>query len=302
MAALSCQRASGSTFHAPNSDVTHFILDRVTFASFARSGAEVLRGLIEPQEGQERDFIGVGQLEECRRTIAGRRIDALLIDIGGNDAGFSIVLEDLVSKDSIYTGSLSGTLKALALATIQGPSGDDKLNRDQVERRLNAILGVGLPPGQKGQLEQNYDILNDQVKALKESPGVGEVYITGYPVGLFDTREPDGTVGFRSCEIFDGPDIDITGADARMVKRQGKLLNALIARKAEEFGWNFIDVEKRFEGRGYCSGDGSLWRTAKQSCKQQGDFNGTMHPNDKGVKVWAEEFAESLRTHSFGAR
>ena len=101
VAALSLEVASGSTFHPPGPDLDRFSFDRITFASFARSGAEVVAGLIDPQEG-ERDFIGVGQFEECRRTVMGRPIDVLMIDIGGNDAGFSIVLEELVSRDSIY--------------------------------------------------------------------------------------------------------------------------------------------------------------------------------------------------------
>ena len=296
VAARQLENVRGQT-NFPSDEVNHFSFTRIAFASFARSGAEVLRGLIEPQGGAD-DFLGIGQVEECRRTAAGRHIDALMIDIGGNDAGFSDVLKDLVSKDTVYTGSLKGTVKALALAAIEGPPGVDKLGRDQVEKRLSALLGEGLPEGERGQLEQNYDVLYGLVEELKTNPGVGEVYITGYPIGLFDYRKPDGTVGFKSCGIFEGPDMDMTGADGRLIKRVGRLLNELIARKAGDFEWHYVDVEKEFEGHGYCSAE-PFWRTASESCKTQGDFEGTMHPNADGVEAWATKFVDAMRTHGF---
>jgi hypothetical protein len=289
------------TFSPTPHAVERFSLDRITFASFARSGAEVLAGLIDPQDG-DNDFIGAGQIEECRRTVGDRRIDALLINIGGNDAGFAGALEDLVAKDSIWTGSLRGTLKDLALSAFNGLPGDDKLGRDQVEARLMQRLGIGLPDGQIGPLEQHYNVVKGLVDQLTEHPGIGDVHITGYPVGLFDRVAADGSIGFRACEIFDGPDIDMTPADGKLIKRVGHALNDLIAKKAAEFGWHFVEVEKAFEGHGYCAGDRSFWRTAKQSCEQQGDFEGTMHPNAKGVEAWAEQFATGLRTHTVRPR
>ena len=71
----------------------------VTFLSFASSGAEIEKGLFQPQ----RDFQDVGQIEEARRTVAGRRIDALLLSIGGNDVNFGPGLKDLV-KDFVGKG------------------------------------------------------------------------------------------------------------------------------------------------------------------------------------------------------
>lgn len=235
----------------PDGQTDTFSFERITFASFARSGAKVLDGLVDPQQGAD-DFVGVGQLEECRRTVRKRRIDVLLINIGGNDAGFSGVLTDLVGRDSIYTGSLSGTLKALVKSPVAGVPGGDALGRQQVEKQLMHLLGVGLPPEHKGELEQHYDVLHDRVEDLANDPGIGDVYITGYPIGFLENRAPDGRLFFKSCEIFSGPDADMTGADGKMIQRIGRELNKLIARKATEFGWHFIDVEKAFEGHGYC--------------------------------------------------
>jgi hypothetical protein len=91
------------------------------------------------------------------------------------------------------------------------------------------------------------------------------------------------------------------GADAKMIKRHGKHLNELIARKAAEFGWIYVDVEKEFEGYGYCS-QKPFWRTAKLSCHLQGDFEGTMHPNEDGVKAWAKKYASAIREHTLSTR
>ena len=96
--------------------------------------------------------------------------------------------------------------------------------------------------------------------------------------------------------------MDMTGADGRMIRRQGQLLNELIARKAAEFGWHFVDVEDLFDGHGYCAGSKTFWRSAKQSCRLQGDFEGTMHPNERGVEAWAKKYAEVLREHTMSTR
>ena len=158
-----------------------------------------------------------------------------------------------------------------------------------------------MPPA-KGPLEMRYDTLRGLVNDLDATVGVGEVYITGYPIGLFDARTPAGQLGFKSCEIFEGPDMDLTAADGRMIKEHGHRLNELIARKAREFQWHYVDVEKEFEGHGYCSNE-AFWHKAAESCRHQGDFNGTMHPNAEGISVWAGKFAQAIsNTHATEAK
>jgi hypothetical protein len=300
-AAFSLRNDTGNTRNSRGADRTSFSFDRIRFVSFARSGAAIRDGLFDPQGGPVvetgafggttfGDFVGVGQLDELEATIGNRRIDMLMIDIGGNDAGFSGVLTDLVSKDTIFGQSLRGAPRELLITALGMGNVNDALGREQVERRLAEKLADG------GPISRDYDALNGRVEALRRSPGIGHVYITGYPVGLFDIRNADGTVGFRSCEIFEGPDMDVTGADAAMMKRMGRRLNALIREKAAAFGWTFIDVEREFEGHGYCARDESYWVQARTSCYNQGDWEGTMHPNTKGVQVWSRKYAAPMRT------
>lgn len=289
LAARSLQRTFGGTWSPVEGDqFTRLRFDKVVFASFARSGAGILTGLISRQEG-DGDFIGVGQMEECRRTASGRRIDALMISIGGNDAGFAGVLTDLVRKDSVFRARLR----------FLGTGNDAQARRD-IEKRLDALLGIGLPPGQKGELEVRYEALRDQVDNLRQDPGLGEVYISGYPTSLFQFRKTSGQLGFRACEVFAGPDFDISDRDGEAIQSRGLLLNALIKRKAEEFGWHYVDVEADFEGRGYCAARGTrFWVHAEESCRRQGDFDGTMHPNHLGQHAYALRLSQAMRQHTF---
>jgi hypothetical protein len=296
LAALSVQKIGGATRTSEGKQVDQIVLDKVVFASFARSGAEVFVGLIGSQGGGK-DFIGAGQIEECRRTAAGRRIDALMLSIGGNDAGFSGVLRDLVAKDSVIRAQMP------PLGT-----GDDDAERRRINERLDQILGVGLPPGQKGDLENAYDALHDQITRLRrELGGIRHVYWAGYPTSLFEIRNESGRLGFRSCGVFSGPDLDIDRRDADVIRKRGRTLNALIARKVQEFdaedtetGWHFVDVEPDFQGHGYCeSADETYFVGMEESCRTQGDFEGTMHPNFRGHAVYGLHLSRAIRRNTF---
>jgi GDSL-like Lipase/Acylhydrolase family len=285
-AARALQRVLGQTF-LNGRRINRFTFDKIVFASFARTGAEVFDGLLGSQDGGT-DYIGAGQLEELRRTAAGRRIDALMISIGGNDVGFAGVLSDLLIRDSVFREQkpFLGT-------------GDDAAERQRVSDRLDQILGVGLPPGQKGDLETAYDALEDQLQRLRKAPGLGEVYISGYPTSLFLVRDQQGRLQFKSCGVFAGPDVDITKPDGDVIRSRGRTLNALIRRKADEFGWHFVDVEAAFRGHGYCESDNqTYWVSMEKSCRRQGDFEGTSHPNFRGHAAIGLRLMQAMRQHT----
>jgi hypothetical protein len=256
-------------------DVTVF--DLVTFVSVARSGATIYDGLIGRQHGSD-DFLDVGQLSELKRTVQGRAVDALLISIGGNDAGFAGVLTDLVANDlpSIWKPALSGF---------------DFIERDKVEREVE----ISLQPG--GDVDLAFDALAGVVKELQIELPIHDIFIATYPLGLFETT--DG--GFRSCELFEGPDLDISSADAAAIERMGLALNDLIRGKADKNDWHVVDIEREglFREHGYCAPD-RYWVHAEESCEQQGNFDGTMHPNDRGHKAYAFVLHDLLKRHVIG--
>jgi hypothetical protein len=265
MAAQFFQHTYGRTLDAGAQRV---VIDKITFASFARSGAKVIDGLLNSQtQPPNKDFIQTGQVEEASRTVNGRQINALLINIGGNDIGFSGVLTDLLESDNVFTANNDNDPAA-------------------VKARIDALLV---------QLDGNYDLLK---AAVDENLHPRDVYITGYPTALFDATRPDGTIGFHACGVFQhGGDLDISQSDYNLIKEKGAALNFLIQRKARQFGWHFVDVEPHFVGRGYCD-DNTLWVGASESCRRQGDFQGTMHPNWYGHRRWARAFVEQLQAHT----
>lgn len=265
MAAQFFQHTSGRTLDAGARQV---LLDKITFASFARSGAKVIEGLLDSQtQPPNKDFIQVGQVEEASRTVSGRQIDALLVNIGGNDIGFSGVLKDLLKSDNVFTANKDN-------------------NPASVSARIDALLA---------QLDTNYDLLKS---AVDEKLHPRDVYITGYPTSLFDVTESDGSIGFLSCGVFlhDGF-LDIGVSDYDLIKEKGSALNLLIQGKANHYGWHFVDVAPHFVGHGYCDRS-TLWIGASESCGLQGDFEGTMHPTWYGHRRWARAFVDQLHAHT----
>jgi len=75
----------------------------------------------------------------------------------------------------------------------------------------------------------------------------------------------------------------------------GNLLNAEVKLAANTHGWHLVDgISEKFAGHGYCSGQ-SFYRFAAASCDTQGDFDGTMHPNEEGTAAYARVLARELR-------
>ena len=286
--AMSIQDNFGETWNPDTGPgPSSFAFTKVVWASFARSGATIRGSLLAPQGGFD-DFVGAGQIEECRRTADGRPIDALLISIGGNDAGFSGVLTDLVKGDSYYH-----------LARQYG--GNDP---PPVKARLDKLLGVGLPADEKGGIEVDLETLRGAVDGLRLDTPVREVYINGYPTDLFFVDGPGGP-RFSACGVFDtsiGGLFSVNESEAELIKERGTLLNALIERKATEFGWHYVDVAKDFAGHGYCRDDHEkMWVGATDSCKSQGDFDGVMHPNFRGHMSVGLRYGQALEQHTLGA-
>jgi hypothetical protein len=228
----------------------------VTFLSFASSGAEIETGLFEPQ----RDFQEVGQIEEARRTVAGRRIDALLLSIGGNDVGFGPGLKDLV-RDFLGKG------------------------QDKTFEEINAKIDL---------LPRKYRLLAERIEDRLHPR---KVFITEYPTAMFERS--DGTTG-GGCGIFDSSvELDISAEDGRRIREAGRRLNAAVRAAAEMHGWVFVDgIEAGFAGHGYCSDD-SFFVFAEDSCRQQGDFEGTMHPTAAGHAVYSRRLQAAIARHLF---
>ena len=255
-----------------------FGADRTTFLSFARTGAEIERGLLGPRTVDEvlgdsnvpiDSWTGNrGQVEEAVDTIGNRRIDVLIVTIGINDLGFS----------------------GLVTRAILKASGQKRSER--IRGAKNRIANEY--PAALGRLKEEID------RALDPR----HVVICEYPVNIFkeiadELVEPCGILGTTyvpnpaTGTEFEGLDLD--GPDARDFGEVGLLLNRTISQKAGEFGWTVVDgIVRDFDGHGYCASE-SYFVSAEESCLNQADFEGMLHPNAAGHGATRDRIASVLR-------
>ena len=155
--------------------------ERVTFLVLrpVRCGRSVrvcsVRALAEV-EGQRTSIDGwiahMGQVEEAQRAVGDvRRIDVLLISIGGNDLDFAGTLTDLVRKDSW-------------LLTLG--DGDDQEAREKVRTRGLEKLN--------GTISTDFEELHRVIQA-RLNPR--HLLIAEYPTGLFTDIDTNGRVAKR---------------------------------------------------------------------------------------------------------
>jgi len=138
-----------------------------------------------------------------------------------------------------------------------------------------------------------YPTLSSAVSTLN----VDHVFISEYSGNLFSDSQ--GNIG-SGCEIFDSRIIGVSRDDAKALEKMRKRLNTEIRDVANTNHWHFIGtLSRKFEKHGYCSND-PYYVKAKYSCKNQGDFNGTMHPNIKGTRVIAGVIAVELKKYLSG--
>ena len=86
----------------------------------------------------------------------------------------------------------------------------------------------------------------------------------------------------------------LVGPDVFDLEGLGRLLNAQIRDKASEFGWVFVSgIAQASDGHGYCA-DQPYFVSAEESCLNQGDFEGMLHPNSLGHHATRDAIAQAL--------
>lgn len=239
----------------------------VTFLPFGRTGSEIPNGLIGPRTSGSRQadpWIGnIGQIAEVANTLGQRQIDALLIYVGADDMHVAHTLESLVTGDAPILGQNDAT-QARKDATAAG-----KANL--------AALGGKL----------------DQLATALKSLNVSQVYLTEYPTGLFDDKNGNPAHG---CEVFSGPDLNLSVQDATLVKNLAQQLNAELATAANRHNWIYVGgIDQAFNGHGYCtSGDRRYFIQCAESLVTQGDTDGTIHPNYLGHETIGRIVAQTV--------
>lgn len=248
----------------------------VTFISFACTGAEITAGLIGTQVRGSTTL--APQIEKVREAVSKRgRIDALMISVGGNDAGFA----DLVAR----------CILQFDCSTDQG-----------TQEKLQTGLAT---------LQPRYLALNDKIKSLQPIT-IMKVFITEYGDLV---RDENGEVCHRSppFDLLVGIRTKEARWASESVIRQG--LNARVKVAADAFGWTYVGgIADKFVNHGYCSKE--RWvRTFTEAKHLQGTDNkctahsftsfggikdciissGSVHPNVGGHAWYASRLIEELQ-------
>lgn len=197
------------------------------------------------------------QVRNTKRLLRGVPVDALTVSAGGNDAGF----EKLISAMD------SGQMGA-----------------KEARQAFDALV-KGLP----GRL--------DGLSAAIGELGPRAVVWTGYPASVFDDEAGNSKAG---CGVFDlkleslKAGVGIRIDEARATKAMGTALNASIQEHVRRAGYSFVSVAQAFALNGYCT-KAPFYVGAEESCRKQGDYNGVLHPNHRGVDAYADQMHPVLK-------
>ena len=265
----------------------------VTFVHVACSGAQV-PGLID------------AQLPQAAYLIGEREVDALIVSIGGNDAGFSRIVTSLVA------GETCDRVRELAAASCSsvcvGPDILCDAACDQVASAFaarcdewirdldavpfesaQAILDAGLEQLRSFD-EETEELLgrykNLQLHIAGRLPGLpsDRVFITEYP-NLVEGDDgevcPDYlTVSHEAWEWI---------GDEMTVR-----LNDTVRLAAGDHGWSYVEgIFDGFRRHGYCADDHWVIHP-EESFIIQGDGNGSVHPNVLGHAVYGERIGSAF--------
>lgn len=238
----------------------------VTFAGFACAGAQITHGMFLRFKGNEwsetppklsqissvaeaqcgakkpankqyaRAFGVDGKLEvlhdlpikRCARKDA-RRIDLLMVSIGGNDVNFSSLVANVVVRDTAHLKTIGGWMGAI-------------LNHNQARARLK-------------ELKLRYKALRRAIhNVLLISWGQADrVLLTAYPNMTFRDKGKrvcdDGALGMDVSPLF-----SLSSSKASNAEKFAERLNSMMRREAKRFKWTYVEEHRpAFTSHGICA-------------------------------------------------
>ena len=198
-------------------------------------------------------------------------IDALTISIGGNDIGFANIVADCMTPFN-------------SCPTDPNVTGIPGLGT--VPQALQALGGYSTNPGALGQL----------IQAVNAKPDIDNVFLTEYPDPT--TGPGGGLCGTAADPAFSVPEDFITSSDAawasgsvvtpldNALKAAASYANTLPGNHAV---WRYVSgISSAFNTHGYCNQSDRYVNTLGDSIAEQGNQDGTMHPNDAGQQAIAD--------------
>jgi hypothetical protein len=260
----------------------------VTLVFLAASGATIHKGLLGPYAGTAKtpplDDNLPPQLDQARYLVAKRRVDVLLLTIGGNDIGFSSIPKALllrrpsnqcVSFNVIESAIQSGNWRQVGDASESGDCGSITWARtfglDLLPGWPDNVLGLtGLPFGYSDLIRK----LGGTERSLEE---LGNVFILTYPSPVHKKHAPcDKPI---LTEVVDTIEREVgkTEIDWLATWVIPKLANQ-INDAARRGGWFSIASPDVFLDHGLCVG-GSVSPDFKAGL-YTGNYTGNPYPGD----------------------
>ena len=135
------------------------------------------------------------------------------------------------------------------------------------------------------QIPTSYRELNAAIRSDLEPK---KVMIMDYPVNALTDEE-----GAESClSVLD----DISDEEAQELFELGLALNHQVESVARSYGWHYVaGIGDAFSGHGMCTAKDKRWIVQRdESFEQQGDGDGTVHPNAKGASAIADLMVPEL--------
>lgn len=223
----------------------------VTFVDLAASSARIGAGILGPHA-----FLDIpGQLDDLAAVLGDRTIDVLLIQIGGNDVGFSQVIRQLVEADPFTDPICYDRMVENVWASVR----DGRWDRDvslgydpPVSIVCRSSGGISRTrPGLDG-LAAEFDLLASALARFEPA----RTFLIEYPdpSGSKDTGE--------TCEEIVGdttPPLGFHEVDEREQQwardRVLAPLNAELAFAAARHGWSYVGgvADAFLAGHGYCA-------------------------------------------------
>lgn len=268
----------------------------IEFIDVACSGATIdigllgaYRGIFTPNVVNDPLDPQVDQVKRWVDRTPSKKLDALVITIGGNDVGFGKVVSKCLTGIEAPCNEHFDLNNLLAFGDPEGPGAIGFNNLDEAYARLDrriretfepdpTIILVGYPDPLRNEDEEFCDQFNDRYAVRPNLSGelqpttVIEHYLPLNAQIKFITKD-------ESEWLFNN-----------LVHR----LNGTMESNAEELGWHFVGgLEELTRRHGYCSRQ-SWFNTLKDSDIRQGDYNGTAHPNNLGFLAYRETIVKAL--------
>ncbi|MGH8247072.1 MAG: hypothetical protein ACREUU_11665, partial [Gammaproteobacteria bacterium] len=232
----------------------------------AYEGFEAGSPPLPPQLQQIKEILDYDPVAGTRDGVPDRQIDALLVNAGANDAGFSDIVKSCLLEPSCHTGNAASIWQTRSATLFSRFS----------ELRDAMLVNDGDPL-----------YLGNVLTADR-------VYVMGYHD---PTRDDDGTV----CDplVSLGPADVVSKAEADWASNTVVSgLNSIISSAAAQNGWRFVGsiplLFKGAPGHGYCANNHFIVQFGESSA-QQGDVYGAMHPNALGHGVIRDELLKVLK-------